>query len=138
MGSILASPLVFQGLDGELVGLVVTLLCLSMHGLVWSGPKTKDMVARQELDLKHSSQGLMTSVLTFAFLISALKENNERTPYMNTKEGAKAWLVSMVLLLFFYVPDPIIEEAETINSMRTILVCYSIGFFISGIVHATS
>ena len=89
-------------------------------------------------DLRNSSATMAALLTTFAFLIAALR--SEKTFYHQSSRSASAWMTAMLFALVFLLPelpfDPHSSEAYAFRQFQTIMLSYSLGFFVSGIVLA--
>ena len=89
--AIAAVPRIFET-GGEGVGATFTSIVLLMHMLALTGKDEPDVARKNEADLKSSANSLITGVLTFAFLISAIQKKKDmfEASVTGSKAGSQA------------------------------------------------
>lgn len=132
-----AAPLVFQQLGGESTGLAFCSLILVLHLLALSGKRVEPEIAQQHVLEMRTSAATMTGILTtFAFLIAGLR--SEKTFYHQSNKNAQAWMISLLFGLIFMIPEVPFEPSSTaatlVRHTQSIMLSYSLGFFVSGVV----
>lgn len=132
-------PWVFEQLGGEAIGATFTMVVLFLHLMALTGKDEPEVATKNAMDVKNSANTLITGVMTYAFLISAIKQKNEY--YSTTAPSAKAWMVSLVGAILFMLPSipfPVESyEAYYIRQYQYIVMSFVLGFFVSGIVLST-
>jgi hypothetical protein len=125
------APFVFYGFNLGVYGALFTTLALALHYKTSTAAKPNREVAIQaKNDLNQSSSKFLTSILTYAFLVSNIKKQGV------TREASTNFLVSCLLCMIFFVPDLSVHddsmEAYYVRTVQTVVLCYALGIFISG------
>ena len=133
------APFVFRSLGGETFGIAFACTVLLLHLLTVTGKDADVDKARMHTnDLRNSSATMTGLLTTFAFLIAALR--SDKTFYHQSSKSATAWMTAMLFGIVFILPelpfDPHTSEAYLFRQFQTIMLSYSLGFFVSGIVLA--
>jgi hypothetical protein len=133
------TPFLFRSFGGEPFGIAFASSVLLLHLLTITGKHTDlDRARMHASDLRNSSATMTGLLTTFAFLIAALR--NEKTFYHQSSRSASAWMTAMLFGIVFILPelpfDPQSSEAYAFRQFQTIMLSYSLGFFVSGIVLA--
>lgn len=130
------APLLFKQLGGESVGATFSMVVLFLHLFALTGKDDPEVATKNTMDMKSSANSLIAGILTYAFLISAIK--NKKEYYSTTSESAKAWMVSLLGVVVFLLPEVPFKansyESYYIRQVQYIVMSYVLGFFISGIV----
>ena len=135
--AIACAPVAFRLLQGEAIGALFTSTILLVHLLAITGKQHDRAIAeRASTDLKMSASHLGNILMTYAFLFSQMREQKEY--YSTSSASAQSWLVSMLLAALFLVPDVPFDHdsysAYHFQQMQFVLLSYSLGFFVSGVV----
>ena len=136
VAAICIAPWLFKQLGGEGIGATFSMVVLFLHMLALTGKDDAEVATKNAMDMKGSANSLIAGILTYAFLISAIK--NKKEYYSTTSASAKAWMVSLLGAVIFLLPDIPFKadsyESYYIRQIQYIMLSFILGFFVSGIV----